>query len=187
MTIANTSDPMNALVAMRASGEISADEFKLAKKYLLEELAAGSQSKSPTPARSSDLNWVTVLLSIVGLVFLLSMCSGGDGETEVSSNGLTGRSHRVYQHFRGEHWPFPRFAHGDLRCVSVPGRESDPAKNMVLIDLGGQLYALNGPALSSGNYPDARQMIPRGSYGEYRGKIPTVLNDYISYGLTLCR
>lgn len=185
MTLSKASDPMNVLVAMRAAGEISADEFKLAKKYLLEELAAGSQP--PAPPRKSGFGWGSVVLSLVGFSVLLSMCGGGNGQPEIARNGLSDRSHRVHQHFRGEDWPFPRFAYGDLRCATVAGRETDPAGFMVLIDLGGQLYALNGTALGSGIYPDPRHMIPRGSFGEYRGKIPTVLNDYISHGLTLCR
>jgi hypothetical protein len=62
---------ISQLVAMRASGEISAEEFRLAKKYLKEELAAQAQPKTKT--FGGIVGWCVV--GLIAVAFISTMGS----------------------------------------------------------------------------------------------------------------
>ena len=82
----------------------------------------------------------------------------------------------------GEDWPFPGHSDARLSCKKVS--YSGITRPLVIINLGGSWYGLNGAAMGVGGYPDARELMARHSeFGTYE---LGATNELIEKALELC-
>ena len=192
-----TANPMAELAAMRARGEIDAEEFKLAKKYLLAEMGRtdklAATVESDEPVRPIWVNalllafwlipYAVILLIVIGVVgaAVSWMIFGAPERPQVAGHQAVSQVHaeptrRVDASQYGEDWPYPPYDHGNIRCRLVS--YNSVKRPVITIELGSAIYGLNGPALSSGEYRDPRHLIPKDAYGIFRGKTPTVVGEF---------
>lgn len=80
-----------------------------------------------------------------------------------------------------EDWPWPDYTEGRVHC-SVRSFGGAVRRPVVLIELDGTRYALNGAALNLSQYPDSRELMGRTEFGAYQGNSGT----FIQIGLDIC-
>lgn len=164
-------DALAELIAMRASGEISPEEFAAARGRLRGDVEAsptpnldsarpavgvrsGATARTaantveagaaPAPAKPKKLRFRHAL----GISVALLLAIGGLGT-------FAGRT--VYERADyGDAWPYPNFDRAVVRCAVRKFGSTD--RPVATVELGGVTYGLNGPAL--GIYPDPRPFEP---------------------------
>lgn len=186
------------LRSMRASGEISTEEYELAKKLLEEETAKPRQGivqrlKSDKATTPKWQLWATLLVALTVLGHVTSKREESvqpSGKildlTQLGSNDLLdvseyGPGFRVSRDEYGERWPYYRFKSAIVRCFV----DSKTGRPMVTVqyDGGGVVYGLNGAAMGAGGFPDPRPFVVRDEYGHIKAQVPS---EWISRGLQQC-
>lgn len=126
--------------------------------------------------------WVVfwLILGFPLLIALLALFGPEPSEREgVESRPPIGT---VFAQDYPEDWPWPDYEQGRVSC-SVRLFGGQVRRPVVLIELGGTQYALNGAALNLPEYPDSRELMGRTELGAYQGNSQT----FIQIGLDICQ
>lgn len=109
------------------------------------------------------------IIGLMAVAIMLSSC----GSDEVA----------IKKEEYGSAWPFPGYDSLKLKCVnkSFEGYR----RKLVLVDLGGEVFGLNGTAHGAGKYPDARSKMAR--HPQYDTYILGATDTLIKRGKSLCK
>ncbi|ATN36019.1 hypothetical protein ACO34A_19645 [Rhizobium sp. ACO-34A] len=200
--MSNTSNPLAELTAMRAKGEITPQEFKLAKQYLDEEMKK-YQPTQPGEKGTGRGWWIAGGL----LLSLWVIGSWGTPSEEPSPSGKMntpstqtfessnlrqinsdliaaneyGPGFKVSRDEYGDRWPYFRFDAAIIRCHPHP--QNGRPLVTIQYDRANVVYGLNGAAMGVGGFPDPRPFQMRNQDGSLRTPVPS---EWISRGVKLC-
>ncbi|MBF0269447.1 MAG: hypothetical protein HQL44_12735 [Alphaproteobacteria bacterium] len=108
------------------------------------------------------------LVLVVFLFFFVTAC--GDSALTVGKQEY------------GDEWPFVNFDNGRLSCKKKSF--GGTVRPLVLIELGGTVYGLNGVAMGVGGFPDAKSQMAR--HPQFEHIILGATDKLIQRGLKMC-
>ena len=129
--------------------------------FVISQLVPRPEDYSSTKAATQENRVVTAEAKVE------TAAGGGNAEEVVVVTAVE---------FGGE-WPYPEYQQGRISC------KWEKKRPMVLIELGGKVYGMNGAANGMGGYSDSRLLMARDQWGAYDlGAFP----KFIQTGLDLC-
>ena len=133
----------------------------------------GEKKARQEESAGKKLKWLFILLGI-GFLILLSSVGGNDDKIEASEYKIEASEY-------GKNWGFTvdRLTVSCHRWTYPNGT----VRPHVLIEANGMMYGLNGAAMGSGNYRNAREIMIRDKNGLFMAKGP---GEVIERGLRLC-
>jgi len=124
---------------------------------------------------------IVVPILLLGGLSGLGACVAGRGAVARTEENSTKSPVELRAADYGDQWPYPGFENARLDCKVLPGKIRRP---LVIIELAGTWFGLNGAAMGVGGYPDSRQHITRDA--EFGGYQLGATSDLIDMGLAIC-